>query len=290
LSDMTLGSVFSGGGLGDFGWFAAGFEIKWQIEIDDYCQKILELRFPKTKKYRNAKEEHNLEAVDIIAGGPPCQPFSTAGQQRGEEDNRNLWPTMLKIVKKVRPSFVVVENVSGIINIYLDIILSDLEGEGYSCRTFVFPAHALGAAHRRERIWIVAFSSNTRTQGMRQRKEQAIEDMAKSSSGGLEGSFSGDNEGCRKAQSKRGSQTDRLKRRNKIMANTVSRRSQNRRAKSDKKIIHKRNEDLRPAVAEFCRSWWSTEPAVGRVVNGCSRRVDRLKVLGNGQVPACTYI
>ncbi len=270
---MTLGSIFSGGGLGDFGWLAAGFEIKWQIEIDDYCQKILELRFPKTKKYRNAKEEYRLEAVDVIAGGPPCQPFSIAGKQRGAEDNRNLWPTMFKVIKKVRPPWVVVENVSGIINIYLDTILFDLEGAGYSCRTFVFPAHALGALHRRERIWVVGYSrhnSDNRKSGEFQSESRRCEERSNESG-----------KTFRPSGGKRGYKNLAYPRCEYGKRNTREMET-NKTKRSISKLPAKSSD-------ERFKRYWSTEPSVGRVVNGCPRRVDRLKVLGNGQVPINTF-
>jgi DNA (cytosine-5)-methyltransferase 1 len=119
---MNLGSLFSGGGLGDFGFQAAGFNIRWQVEIDEYCQKILALRYPESEKFRDIKTLRgvDLEPVDIITGGFPCQPFSVAGKQKGKEDNRYLWPEMLRVIKECRPRWVVGENVPGIINLALD--------------------------------------------------------------------------------------------------------------------------------------------------------------------------
>ena len=145
---------------------AAGIEIAGQVEVDEYCQKILALRYPDSIKWRDVKSVTGKEikekcgTVDIVAGGFPCQPFSVAGNQRGDQDDRNLWPEMLRIIKEVRPAWVVGENVSGIIPLYLDNVLADLEGAGYACRTFVFPAHALGARHRRERIWVVGYAQH----------------------------------------------------------------------------------------------------------------------------------
>jgi len=160
---VRVGSLFSGAGLGDLGWLMAGLEIAWQVEIEDYCQKILELRFPESKKYHDIKTFKGKKgSVDIVAGGPPCQPFSVAGNQRGTEDDRNLWLEMFRVIKEIGSTWVVVENVSGIIPIYLDTILNDLESEGYACRTFVFPAHSLGASHRRERIWVVGYAEHSR--------------------------------------------------------------------------------------------------------------------------------
>ena len=159
---MKLGSLFSGGGLGDFGFMAAGMDITWQCEIDEYCQKILALRYPESKKYRDIKtlKGEELEKVDIITGGFPCQPFSVAGKQKGKEDNRYLWPEMLRVIKECRPRWIVGENVPGIINMALDTVCVDLEAEGYEVWPIVFPSHALGAWHKRDRLWIVCHSKH----------------------------------------------------------------------------------------------------------------------------------
>ena len=159
---MKLGSLFSGGGLGDFGFMAAGFDIRWQVEIDEYCQKILALRYPESEKYRDIKtlRGSELEKVDIITGGFPCQPFSVAGRQKGKDDNRYLWPEMLRVIDEVRPRWVVGENVPGIINLALDTVCADLESKGYEVWPIVFPSHALGAWHKRDRLWIVCHAKH----------------------------------------------------------------------------------------------------------------------------------
>jgi DNA (cytosine-5)-methyltransferase 1 len=99
--------------------------------------------------------------VDLLTGGFPCQGFSVAGKQRGKEDDRYLWPAMYEAVKATRPRWVIGENVAGIIKLALDTVLSDLEAEGYTTRTFIIPACAQNAPHRRDRIWIVGYSSST---------------------------------------------------------------------------------------------------------------------------------
>lgn len=164
---MKVGSLFSGGGLGDLGFMMAGMEIAFQVEIEDYCQKILKLRWPDVPKWRDIKDVRGSElpAVDIITGGFPCQSFSVAGQRRGKEDVRWLWPEMFRIICEVGPRWVVGENVPGIIGLALDDVLSDLESEGYETTTLVFPAHVVPpqVPHRRERVWIIAKSRSERT-------------------------------------------------------------------------------------------------------------------------------
>jgi len=103
-------------------------------------------------------------AIDLLTGGFPCQGFSVAGKRRGKEDDRYLWPEMFKVIQATRPRWVIGENVTGIINMALDTVLSDLEGEGYSIQTLIVPACAVDAPHRRDRVWIVA---NTKSYDVR---------------------------------------------------------------------------------------------------------------------------
>ena len=158
---MTVGSLFSGIGGFDLGLERAGMTIKWQVEIDDFCNKVLEKHWPRVKRYRDIKELRGdeLEPVDLICGGFPCQPFSAAGKRRSKEDDRYLWPEMLRIIRAVRPTWIIGENVAGILSLALDDVLSDLESEGYTCQSFIIPACAVNAPHRRDRIWIVAHTN-----------------------------------------------------------------------------------------------------------------------------------
>ena len=155
---MTVGSLFSGIGGFDLGLERAGMTIKWQVEIDDFCNKVLEKHWPDVKRYRDIKELRGdeLEPVDLICGGFPCQPFSAAGKRRSKEDDRYLWPEMLRVIRAVRPNWIIGENVAGIVSLALDDVLSDLESEGYACQSFIIPACAVNAPHRRDRVWIIA--------------------------------------------------------------------------------------------------------------------------------------
>lgn len=161
---MRVLSLFSGGGLGDLGLELAGMKIICQVEIDEYCQKILSLRWPEVPKFKDIKTFDGKPwrgAVDLVAGGFPCQPFSFAGKRKGEADDRNLWPEMLRVISEVRPAWVLAENVPGVLGYVESVVLPDLEREGYeTLPPLIFPAHALGAQHRRDRVWIVAHSGH----------------------------------------------------------------------------------------------------------------------------------
>jgi len=294
---VRVGSLFSGAGLGDLGWMMAGFEIMWQVENDKYCQKILDLRFPESKKYYDIKtlKGCEVEPVDIVAGGFPCQPFSVAGNQRGDQDDRNLWPEMLRVIKEVRPTWVVGENVSGLIPIYLDTILDGLEGEGYSTRTFVFPAYALGAAHRRERIWVVGYSEyNGRNRGEKRGSITEVEGKRRMQEskghGGSPKNLADTEKRERRLSSKQWKEGSEFKWRSEDVPDSIKRSKRRTHKQEENRNKHDFRHD-RNAVGDDIgnfRRFWKAEPPVGRVVNGCPSRVDRLKALGNGQVVACT--
>lgn len=150
-------------GIGGFSLAARwmGWNTVAWVEINKYCQQVLKKNFPEAKGYGDIKEFNGTEyrgTTDIITGGFPCQPFSVAGKRKGKEDNRYLWPQMLRVIKEVRPSFIVGENVTGIIGMALEDVLASLEAEGYYTETFIIPACGVGAPHRRDRVWIVAYS------------------------------------------------------------------------------------------------------------------------------------
>lgn len=162
-------SLFSGIGGIDLAAQWAGIETVAFCEIEPFCQKVLRKHWPGVPIFGDIKtltkevlDGAGITGIDIVAGGFPCQPYSVAGKQRGKEDDRALWPEMLRIISELRPSWVVGENVTGFIDLGLDEALSDLENINYTAEAFIIPACARNAPHRRDRIFIVADSHSLR--------------------------------------------------------------------------------------------------------------------------------
>lgn len=295
---MNVGSLFAGIGGFDLGLERAGMTIVWQVEIDDYCRKILAKHWPDVPKYGDIREcgAHNLEAVDLVCGGFPCQPFSQSGKRQGQADDRYLWPEMLRVISEIRPRWVIGENVSGLISLELDTVLSDLEGQGYSVGTLVIPACATDARHRRDRLWIIANaagngSDERRTEPERQQREAGatnggddVADAERMRRGEPTAHFNAAQRSLHPTEREEGSPGIRSGCEdcrapscepgycNLPVCDTISggfSRESRRRSGS--------------VFADGCR--WSVEPRVGRVAHGIPHRVDRLKGLGNAIVP-----
>ena len=137
-----------------------GFDTVAFCEYDEFCRKVLNKHWPEVPIYKDLKEIGNeptrlIQEFDLICGGIPCQPFSLAGKQKGKEDDRHLWPYMYEIIKHKKPTWVIVENVGGFVNVALDDVCLNLETEGYATQSFIIPACGVSAPHRRERIWII---------------------------------------------------------------------------------------------------------------------------------------
>jgi len=158
--------LFSGIGGFSLGLHSTGiFETTKFVEFDSFCQKVLNKNFPNIPiegDIRNVKGQE-FEA-DVITGGFPCQPFSVAGKQKGTNDNRYLWPEMFRLIKEIKPEFVIGENVQGLINLQNGMVLrqvqDQLEGEGFEVQCFLIPASGVGAWHQRNRVWIVGHSKH----------------------------------------------------------------------------------------------------------------------------------
>jgi DNA (cytosine-5)-methyltransferase 1 len=159
---MKVLDLFSG--IGGFSLAAewVGFETAAFCEIDEKCQKVLKKHWPNVPIHSNIKELNGVDyaGIDIITGGYPCQPFSVAGSQKAQSDDRHLWPEMFRVITQAKPTWTICENVLGHVRLGLDKVLNDLESIGYTCQSFIIPALAKGANHNRERVFIVAYSSS----------------------------------------------------------------------------------------------------------------------------------
>lgn len=248
-------------GIGGFALAArwAGIETVGFSEIDDYATRVLRKNFPEVPNYgdiRKLTRETVGQTVDIITGGFPCQPFSNAGKRRGKDDDRDLWPEMFRVIKEFKPTWVLGENVAGFINMELERTIADLESEVYEVQPIVIPACAIGAPHRRDRVWIIAYAKSKRF-GEEGTDSKRQEEWASS------GSSLSTHAGSKRIQWERNGQVCRF--------DQVSWR------KDGRRIENKTN---RPYISE---------PLICRGSNGLPNRVDRIKCLGNAIVPQVAY-
>jgi len=176
LSDGKLGhslkhgSLFSGIGGFDLAAQWMGWENIFHCEWNEFGQQILKHYWPKAISYEDiTKTDFSIHRgkIDILTGGFPCQPYSSAGKRLGKEDDRHLWPEMLRAIREIAPKYVVGENVSGLLSwnggLVFNEVQADLENEGYEVQPCVLPAAAVNAPHRRDRVWFVAYANNPRT-------------------------------------------------------------------------------------------------------------------------------
>ena len=267
--------LFSG-----IGGFSLGLERSGLVETaafcdwEPYCQQVLKKHWPDVPVYGNIKELNydrlkadGIDSVDIITGGYPCQPFSIAGRQKGEQDPRHVWPEYFRLIQELRPTWVIGENVAGHIKLGLDTVLENLESEGYSARAFSISASSVGAVHQRERVWIVAHS------GCSQRPWSFFGNQ--------------DEDETREGdayQFERSGSTSKVD----VADSESSGRNE---FKADSEHSESASQEIPRDRGSVSRgsAWWSVEPDVGRVAHGVPKRVDRLKSLGNSLIPHIPY-
>ena len=301
--------LFSGIGGFSLGLEATGgFETVAFCDIDQYPRQVLQKHWPHVKQYEDIKELNyerlkadGLLPIDIITGGYPCQPFSVAGRKKGEEDPRHLWPEYFRLVKELRPTWVIGENVSGHIKLGLDTVISDLESEDYAVRPFSISASSIGANHQRERVWIVANSRRPRGPRAELRGENENEtrqenanqferssstsevDVANTDSAGQQQGYEKMERGSSKQFNSNGIQSGKND-----VANTECEGLQ--RSEQYETYTGKTKTQFAASQSfETTGLHWAVEPDVGRVAHGIPKRVDRLKSLGNSLVPQIPY-
>ena len=234
---LTVGSLFAGIGGFDLGLERAGMRVRWQVEIDPYCQRVLAKHWPDVTRYGDIRvvDWSTVEPVDLLCGGFPCQDISLAGKGAGLTGERSgLWFEYAKAIEVLRPSYVLIENVSALRSRGLDQVLGSLAALGYDAEWHCIPACAVGAPHRRDRVWVVAYASrqlfnrsgHTRARGGPEFTDSR-EDVAHSTSAGPQGHRTE----CELGQGQSEMQVSRS-------------------------------------------SWWQSEPDVGRVVDGLSAELD----------------
>jgi len=177
---MRHGSLFSGIGGFDLAAQWMGWENVFHCEWNPFGQKVLHHYWPNAEQFTDiTKSDFTKYAnkIDILTGGFPCQPYSMAGKRLGKEDDRHLWPEMLRAIREIQPMYIVGENVLGLTNwnggMVFDEVQADLENQGYEVLPFLLPACAVNAPHRRDRIWFVAKDTNENGYRSKQRKEES---------------------------------------------------------------------------------------------------------------------
>lgn len=258
---MNVLSLFSGIGGLDLAAEWAGMQTVAFCERDKFCQRVLAKHWPSVLCFDDVTTLNGSdinEPVDIISAGYPCQPFSVAGRRKGKDDERYLWPECSRIIDQLRPSWFVGENVAGHITNGLDAVCDDLESKNYAVQTYVFPASAVGAHHKRDRCFVVA---NAKCTASIKRPESSVQrrwsDKAEQARVGGSGNDATNSniERCEKLNITAKSETERF--------NTWR--------------------------TDASGRMWAVEPDVGRVANGVRGRMDRLKSLGNAVVPQQAY-
>lgn len=175
-------------GIGGFSLAASwmGWETVAWCEINPFCQKVLKHHFPAADPLTDIKQTDFTKyanRIDILTGGFPCQPYSTAGKRKGKNDDRHLWPEMLRAIREIKPVWVVGENVRGLVNwnggVVFDEVQVDLENEGYEIIPFILPACAVNSPHKRDRVWFVAYSGLQR-QEKSEKPTMGVEQLFKS--------------------------------------------------------------------------------------------------------------
>ena len=318
---MKVIDLFSGIGGFSLGLESTGgFETVQFVENNKWCQKVLAKNFPGVPITGDIKnyEPKRSDGIGLVCGGFPCQPFSVAGKRKGTEDDRHLWPEMLRVIKASKPRWVIGENVRNLTSIQdgmvFEQVCTDLENEGYEVQSFIIPASAVNAPHQRYRVWIVAHSESIKSREQTEWERGKDTERGSDDSRGIKKKRSANvadskRMGCSERTEKsreseneeppdkfdNSSQGCSVRKPSKDVAdsNDTGDRTPKYDTKREGEKINKRREGLTQSesskLSKFKNENWCVEPNVGRVANGISNRVDRLKGLGNAIVPQIVY-
>jgi len=261
MNEKTHLDLFSG--IGGFALAARwnGYRTLGFCDNEPYAQAVLKKHWPEVPCHKDIREVRGelYAGVTLLTGGFPCQPFSVAGKQRGKDDNRYLWPEMLRVIQEAKPTWIIGENVAGIVNMALDQVCADLEGQGYEVEPIIVPACAVDAPHRRDRVWILAHASCIGRGGR------------------SDGNEAGDDRALQAARPRAGEEQP-------VLANTINKGLQ----RTELCEAFGKSAGASRSASEcfgITGSCWPTEPNVGRVAHGVPNRVAKLRGLGNAIVP-----
>jgi DNA (cytosine-5)-methyltransferase 1 len=284
MNPITFGSLFAGIGGIDLGFERCGMECKWQVEINDYAQKVLAKHWPKVHRERDIREcsARNLDWVDVIAGGFPCQDISYAGLGAGLDGERSgLFFEAIRLVRELQPRAVVLENVAALLTRGLDRVLGTLAEIGYDAEWHCIPAAYVGAPHIRDRVFVLAYANSQHGRASRASKAQARAAVAIDAASKQSRPMA-DTQGNRREQRRQDGRGSK-ERASKGQECRPGGGGEN---MADTAGVYAQGFNNRPGQVQSWRSsWWAVEPDVGRVAHGIPARVDRLRGLGNAVVP-----
>lgn len=302
---MNVGSLFSGIGGFDLGFERAGMRVSWQVELDPFCRVVLAERFPDAARFEDVREvgARELDPVDLVCGGFPCQDLSSAGRGAGIDGARSgLWVEYARIIRELRPRYVVVENVPALLTGKgkrwdrgpIGRVLGDLAEARYDAEWACLSAREFGAPHLRKRVWIVAYPSRNAEAGAASEsgseRQRARAGGQRSRAPGLADSDSQRQPGrAGKLQPQgRGRSSDGGGEGGGHLADADPQRLPQRAAVNGEPAAGRPSSKAGGhADGPRCPEGnpWRSEPAVGRVADGVPHRVDRLAALGNALVP-----
>ncbi len=271
---LRIGSLFSGIGGLDLGLERAGVgRTVWQCEANPYARKVLAKHWPGVPCFDDvATIDEHVPAIDVICGGFPCQDLSIAGKGKGIHGSRSgLWFQMSRIVRILRPRIVVVENVPAILARGFGSVVGELAASGFDCWWDCIPAASVGAPHRRDRVFVVAHANNRAGSPVRGQRPTVSSkgDSGRNDRGGGAGHAWREKSICSTG----------------IGSSNVAHADRKRLQEPEPQSGQERSGGTGKRTRLARAGWWTVEPNVGRVANGVSKRVDRLKCLGNAVVP-----